>query len=65
MSALRIIVGGWLMQNAVTALMLRRGRPSLRDRLFRWMVGNKVSDRQEDLAAIGACLRERGRVNRR
>ena len=26
MSALRIIVGGWLVQNAVTALMLWRGR---------------------------------------
>jgi hypothetical protein len=37
MSALRIIVGGWLVQNAVTALMLWRGRPTLKDRRFRWV----------------------------
>ena len=43
------------------ALMLRRGRPALRDKLFRWVVGNEVSDRRGDLAAIGACLRERRR----
>ena len=45
----------------IAALMLRRGRPALRDRLFRWLVGNEVSDRRGDLAAIGACLRERRR----
>jgi hypothetical protein len=45
----------------IAALMLRRGRPALRDRLFRWVVGNEVSDRRGDLAAIGACLRERRR----
>ena len=39
------------------AVMLRRGRPTLRDRIFRWVVGNEVSDRRGDLAAIGACLR--------
>jgi len=63
MSALHIIVGWWLVLNAVVfaALMLRRGRPALRDRLFRWVVGNEVSDRRGDLAAIGACLRERRR----
>ena len=44
-----------------TALMLRRGRPALRDKLFRSVVGNEVSDRRADLAAIGACLRERRR----
>jgi hypothetical protein len=41
------------------ALMLWRGRPALRDRLFRWAVGNEVSNRRGDLAAIGPCLRER------
>ena len=63
MSALRIIVGGWLVLNAVVfaALMLRRGRPALRDRLFRWMVDDEVHDRLGDLAAIDACLRERSR----
>jgi len=63
MSALHIIVGWWLVLNAVVfaALMLRRGRPALRDKLFRWVVGNEVSDRRGDLASIGACLRERRR----
>ena len=42
-------------------LMLRRGRPALRDRLSRWVVGNEVRDRRGDFAAIGACLRERRR----
>jgi hypothetical protein len=55
MSALSIIVGWWLLLNAVVfaALMLRRDRPVLRDRLFRWMVGDEVHDRLGDLA-IGA-----------
>ena len=40
MTGLSICVGGWLVLNAVifAALMLRRGRPVLRDRLFRWAV---------------------------
>ena len=61
MSALSIFVGGWLALNAVVfiVLMLRRDLPVPRDRLFRWVVGDKVHDRQGDLAAIGACLRER------
>ena len=61
MSALSIFVGGWLALNAVvlSVLMLRRDRPVPRDRLFRWVVGDEVHDRQGDLAAIGACLRER------
>jgi hypothetical protein len=43
MSALSIFVGGWLVLNAVVfaALMLRRNRPALRDRLFRWVVDGK------------------------
>ena len=45
----------------IAALMLRRGRPALRDRLFRWVVGNEVSDRRGDLAAVGGRLRERNR----
>jgi hypothetical protein len=60
MSALYIIVGGWLVLNgAAFAALMRHGRPALRDRLFRWVVGNEVSDRRGDLAAIGECLRER------
>ena len=60
MSALSIFVGGWLALNAVVfiVLMLRRDLPVPRDRLFRWVVGDKVHDRQGDLAAIGVCLRE-------
>ena len=40
MTGLSICVGGWLVLNAVifAALMLRRGRPVLRDQLFRWAV---------------------------
>jgi hypothetical protein len=40
MTGLSICVGGWLVLNAVVfaALMLRRNRPALRDRLFRWTV---------------------------
>ena len=61
MSALSIFVGGWLALNTVVfiVLMLRRDLPVPRDRLFRWVVGDEVHDRQGDLAAIGACLRER------
>jgi hypothetical protein len=46
-------VGGWLVLNVVvfTALMLRRDRPVLRNRLFRWVVGDEVHDRLGDLAA--------------
>ena len=64
MLALSIFVGGWLALNAVvfSVLMLRRDRPVPRDRLFRWVVGDEVHDRQGDLAAIGACLRERSSV---
>jgi len=63
MSALHIIVAGWLVLNAVVvvALMSRRGRPALRDRLFRWVVGVKLSDRRRDLAAVGATPHELGR----
>ena len=40
MTGLSICVGGWLVLNAVVfaALMLRRNRPAIRDRLFRWTV---------------------------
>ena len=60
MSALSIIVGGWLLLNAVVfaALMLRRDRPVLRDRLFRWVVGDEVHDRLGALAAIGTSTGE-------
>ena len=59
--SLEYLCGGWLALNAVvfSVLMLRRDRPVPRDRLFRWVVGDEVHDRQGDLAAIGACLRER------
>ena len=43
MSALSIIVGGWLLLNAVVfaALMLRHDQPALRDRLFRLVVDGR------------------------
>jgi hypothetical protein len=43
MSALSIIVGGWLLLNAVVfaALMLRHDQPELRDRLFRLVVDER------------------------
>jgi len=42
-TGLSICVGGWLVLNAIifAALMLRRGRPVLRDRLFRWAVDGR------------------------
>jgi hypothetical protein len=42
MSALRIIVGGWLGLNALlfAALMLRRNRPALREWLFKWVLND-------------------------
>jgi hypothetical protein len=41
MSVLSAIVVVWLALNAAvfTALMLRRSRAKLRDRLFRWVIG--------------------------
>jgi len=62
MSALGIMVGGWLLLNAVVfaALMLRRDRPALRDGLFRWAVGDEVHDRLRNLAAIGIGTHELG-----
>jgi hypothetical protein len=44
MTGLSICVGGWLVLNAVVfaALMLRRNRPALKDRLFRWVVDKGV-----------------------
>jgi hypothetical protein len=43
MSALTVIVGSWLALNValVIALMLRRSRPKMQERLFRWVVGDK------------------------
>jgi len=62
MLALSIIVGGWLPLNAVVfaALMLRRDQPALRDRIFRWVVGDEVHDQLEGRAAIGTSTRELG-----
>ena len=45
----------------IAALMLRREQPALRDRLFRWTVGDEVRERRGRLATIGAGLREFGR----
>jgi hypothetical protein len=60
MSALSIIVGGCLLLNAVVfaALMLRRDQPALRNRLFRWVVSDKVHDQLGDRAAIGTSTLE-------
>jgi hypothetical protein len=43
MSALNMIVGGYLALNAVVfaALMLRRDQPALRNRLFLWVVDGR------------------------
>jgi hypothetical protein len=40
MSAVDFILGGWLLLNATVfvALMLRRSRPEVRERLFRWVI---------------------------
>ena len=64
MSGLSIVVGGWLLLNAVVfaALMLRQDRSVLRDRLFRWAVGDEVHDRPGDLAAVGASTHELNHV---
>jgi len=53
MSAFSIIVG-WLLVNAVVfaALMLRRDRPALRNRLFLWVVDGR-REAEEGLAAVG------------
>ena len=42
-SALTVIIGSWLALNLAlaTALMLRRSRPKMRERLFRWVVGDR------------------------
>ena len=60
MSGLSIAVGGWLLLNAVVfaALMLRQDQSVLRDRLFRWAVGDEVHDRPWDLAAVGTSTHE-------
>ena len=64
MSGLSIVVGGWLLLNAVVlaALMLRQDRSVLRDRLFRWAVGDEVHDRPGDLAAVGTSTHELSHV---
>jgi len=43
MSALNMIVGGWLALNAVVcaALLLRRDQPVLKNRLFLWVVDGR------------------------
>ena len=62
MSGLSIAVGGWLLLNAVVfaALMLRQDQSVLRDRLFRWAVGDEVHDRLRNLATIGIGTHELG-----
>jgi hypothetical protein len=43
MSALGWAIGGWLLLNSaiVIALLNRRSRPALRERLFRWVIGER------------------------
>jgi hypothetical protein len=43
MSKLIIVMGGWLVVNAAiaVALLTRRSRPHLQQRLFRWVMGNR------------------------
>src|SRR6516162_2639157 len=64
MSSLSIIVGVWLLLNAVVfaALMLRQDRSVLRDRLFRWAVDHEVRDRPGDFAAVGTSTHELSHV---
>jgi hypothetical protein len=40
LSAVSIALGGWVVLNGVlfAALMLRRDRPDVRERLFRWVL---------------------------
>jgi hypothetical protein len=54
MSALMIVLGGWMVLNGAlfAALMLRRDRPEARERLFRWVVkGARRSRRPADTKA--------------
>jgi hypothetical protein len=50
-SKLLYVLAGWIAVNAAvaTALLNRRPRPHLRRRLFRWVVGNRPSARQQRL----------------
>lgn len=47
MSVLSTIVIGWLVLNGVVvaALLARRSRPELRERLFRWVIRGETKQR--------------------
>jgi hypothetical protein len=60
MSALNMIVGGWLTLNAVAfaALLFRRDQPVLKNRLFLWVLDGR-REAEEGLTADSAhkpCL---------
>ena len=46
------VLGGWLALNAAVAIMLlnRRSRPHVRQRLFRWVIGDRPPARPRRLA---------------
>jgi hypothetical protein len=42
MEKLSYVLGGWLVVNAVVGVaLLRRQRPHIRHRLFRWVIGDR------------------------
>ena len=49
MSALGLAIGGWLFLNLVivVALLNRRSRPSVREKLFRWVIGERPFESPE------------------
>ena len=58
MSALGLAIGGWLFLNLVivVALLKRRSRPSVREKLFWWVIGERPFESPEH--------REVGRLQR-
>jgi hypothetical protein len=66
MSALTVIVGSWLALSVVLviALMLRRSRPKMQERLSRWVVGDMRS-RAAIAAGAQPALADIGRHSQR
>jgi hypothetical protein len=52
MERLSYVLGSWLAVNAVVvvALLIRQPRPHMRDRLFRWVIGDRSAARARRLA---------------
>jgi hypothetical protein len=52
MTKLAFLLGGWIALNVLLAvgLLSRRSNPELRERLFRWVIGNPGRSRRRKLA---------------